>query len=370
MIPGGILAQVASLEDGVFVLGSAETRTYFGISLDTGQQLWGPTSPPEPALSAYSITYTDAWGQSAVAYGKLFTGGMGGMVNAYDITTGEHLWGYRVTDPYHEQLLGDWPAPIAFITDGKIYVAHMEHSVIDPRPRGAPFTCLDVETGEEIFRIEGLRIGTRWGGQPLIADSVIIGFNTYDSQIYALGKGPSATEVTASPKVSVHGSNVLVEGVVTDVSPGTQDSAIAMRFPNGVPAVGDESMSEWMNYVYMQKPRPTDVVGVEVVISVLDPNNNYYEVGRTTADAKGFFKLAFEPEVPGEYTLIAAFEGSGAYYGSDAQTAISVVEAPAVAEPTPPPASAADVYLLPGIIGIIIAIVVVGAIIVLMQRRR
>ena len=32
-----------------------------------------------------------------------------------------------------------------FITDGKIYVGHYEHSAIDPRPRGAPFVCLDAK---------------------------------------------------------------------------------------------------------------------------------------------------------------------------------------------------------------------------------
>jgi len=36
-------------------------------------------------------------------------------------------------------------------TDGKIYIAHMEHSSIDPKPRGAPFICLDMETGDEIW---------------------------------------------------------------------------------------------------------------------------------------------------------------------------------------------------------------------------
>jgi hypothetical protein len=144
----------------------------------------------------------------------------------------------------------------------------------------------------------------------------------------------------------VHGNSVLVEGMVADISPGTKDSALAMRFPNGVPAVADESMSEWMHYVYMQFPRPTDVTGVEVVVSVLDPNNNYYEVGRTTADADGTFGVTFEPEVPGTYKIIATFEGSGAYYGSHANTYVSVEEAPATAEPTPPPESLADVYFV------------------------
>jgi hypothetical protein len=279
------------------------------------------------------------------------------------------LWTYDAVDEYNQILFGvNWPIRVAFIADGKVYLEHHEHSPIDPLPKGAPFIALDAETGEEIFKIN-LR-GTEWGSTPIIADGVIAMFNSYDGRIYAIGTGPSATTVTASPKISAHGSSVLVEGLVTDVSAGTKDHAVAARFPNGVPAVADESMSEWMQYVYLQHRRPAEVVGVEVVVSVLDPNNNFYEVGRAAADEDGFFRLMFEPEVPGGYTIIAEFEGTKSYYGSHAKTAIGVDEAPATAEPTPPPVSLADMYLLPGIIGIIIAIVVVGAIIVLMQRKR
>jgi hypothetical protein len=196
-------------------------------------------------------------------------------------------------------------------------------------------------------------------------------FNTYDNRIYAVGKGPSATEVAASPKVSVHGGKVLVEGLVTDVSPGTQEYALAARFPNGVPAVSDDSMGEWMKYVYGQFERPTDAVGVEVVVSVVDPNNNLYDVGVVTSDSSGFFSCEFIPEVPGKYTVVASFMGSESFYGSFAETAISVEEAPATTpEPTPNSGSVADLYLVPGIAGIIIAIAVVGAVLMLMLRKR
>ena len=46
-------------------------------------------------------------------------------------------------------------------------------------------------------------------------------------------------------------------------------------FPQGVPCVADSSMSDWMEYVYMQQPMPANVTGVPVVLSVLDSNNNY-----------------------------------------------------------------------------------------------
>ena len=204
-----------------------------------------------------------------------------------------------------------------------------------------------------------------------VADGYATWFNGYDNQIYSVGRGPSDTTVTASPKVSVHGSSVLVEGMVIDTAAGTKQNEQAARFPKGVPAVSDASMSDWMEYVYMQRPRPTDVTGVEVVISVLDPNNNYYEVGRTTSDADGLFHSAFTPEVPGEYAIIATFEGSEGYWSSHAETAINVEEAPAATPaPTPTPTSVADMYFLPVSTGMIIAIVAVGVIMMLMLRKR
>jgi len=204
-----------------------------------------------------------------------------------------------------------------------------------------------------------------------MGDSVIAMYNSYDQQVYAIGKGPSAITVSAAPKFIAEGDSVLVEGMVTDVSPGTNDIAIAMRFPNGVPAVSDKSQGDWMKHVYAQFARPTDVVGVNVTISVIDPNTNSYEVGTTTSDASGTFCCEFTPPVPGLYTVVATFEGSASYYGSYAETYMKVTEAPAATvEPTAPPEPMTDTYVL-GIGGVAIAaIVVIGLILVLMLRKR
>jgi hypothetical protein len=158
---------------------------------------------------------------------------------------------------------------------------------------------------------------------------------------------------------------------VTDVSPGTEEYALRARFPNGVPAVADENMSDWMLYVYKQFEKPTDVTGVEVVVEVLDPNNNFYEVGRATSDANGFYSCAFTPPVPGKYTIYATFAGSKAYYGSSAVTAINVDEAPAATPaPTPTPAPMTDTYVMGFGIGMIVAIIVVGLLLFLLLRKR
>ena len=62
----------------------------------------------------------------------------------------------------------------------------------------------------------------------------------------------------------------MIRGTVTDIAAGTQQDEQAARFPNGVPAVSDASQGAWMEYVYMQKPKPTNVTGVPVSLDVVD----------------------------------------------------------------------------------------------------
>jgi hypothetical protein len=353
--------------DGVFTVNAKESRLRYGFSITSGKYLW---TISEPIGFLDYLTGGPSGENGVIAYGKLFCGTMSGQIKAYDLTNGKLVWTYNAVEPYQQVLWSNnFPMGHLIVTDGKLYIGQMEHSVNQPLPRGGPFICLNATTGEVIFRANGLFRQTVWGGRAVIGDSIIATMDTYDQRVYAIGKGPSATTVSASPKVSVQGSSVLVEGMVTDVSPGTKDAGLTMRFANGVPAVADETMSDWMLYVYKQFPRAANASGVEVVVSVLDPNNNFYEVGRATSDADGFFSVAFTPEVPGKYTVIASFAGSGAYYGSHAESAINVDEAPAATPPpTPTPAPMTDTYVTGFGIGIILAIVVGFALLLLKKR--
>jgi hypothetical protein len=197
------------------------------------------------------------------------------------------------------------------------------------------------------------------------------GLNAYDGRVYSIGKGPSSTTLEVPTTVSVEGDSVLVKGTVMDISPGTEEYALTARFPHGVPAVCDDNMTDWMQYVYMQYARPTDVIGVEVTISVFDPNGNCYDVGTATSDASGKYVCEFTPPVPGLYTVYATFEGSGAYWPSSDQNYLKVEQAPvATAEPTPTPAPMTDTYVLGLGVGAIVAIVAIGLVLVLMLRKR
>ncbi|MHC4891552.1 MAG: hypothetical protein ACYTEO_19030, partial [Planctomycetota bacterium] len=360
-------------ENGVIVYGARELTKFYGFSTETGDLLWETPAQIEEDPDAYLNWY--GWTAFAerptiVAYDKLIATGIGGIVYGYDILTGELAWKYKAVDPYSEFLFNNnwWLFP-QLVADGVVYFGSLEHSPIDPRPRGAPYIALNVTTGEEVFRVNGLIRQSLWGGQSKMGDSVILTQDTYSQRVYGIGKGPSALTVAASPKVSVQGTSVLVEGMVTDVSPGTNDLALTMRFANGVPAVADESMSEWMLYVYKQFERPSDTVGVDVIITVLDPNNNIYDVGTATSDSSGMFSLLFEPEVPGKYTVIATFPGSEGYFGSFSETAIGVDEAPPLPPPPADPISLppTETYITAATIAIIIAIAIVG---LLLFRKR
>jgi hypothetical protein len=177
--------------------------------------------------------------------------------------------------------------------------------------------------------------------------------------------------MVSAPDVSVpFGTPVTLKGTVNDISPGTGQDAIKLRFPNGVAAVSDDSQSEWMKYVYMQFPRPM-ASGVEVSLMVIDANNNSYEIGKTNTDTSGTFSFVWTPEIPGKYTVIANFAGSKAYWPSYSETAFAVDTAHPTAAPTEaPPESAADMYILPGIVAIIIVIAVGFAVTILVLRKR
>jgi outer membrane protein assembly factor BamB len=355
---------VVAAGEGVYTDYTCQTMTWNGYSLETGQKLWGPTKP-----------YNSSWGyfdnepKGVVGYGCLYTESMSGEVHCFDIKTGVEKWswsaGSTVDTPYGVWPLGTFQGQY-ILADGKYYVMS-GHDYTPPIFKGAKLYCLNATTGELIWS----SLSFNMVNLPACADGIMVWSNGYDNQIYAYGKGPSATTVDAPMTSITLGKSVVVRGTVTDKSPGTEEYAQTARFSNGVPAIADDSMSAWMEYLYQQQPKPANATGVKVTVSVLDPNNNAYEVGTTTSTIDGFFKLSFTPPVPGEYYVYATFTGSESYWPSSAVTAINVEEAPtATPPPTPQPASIADLYLVPGIVGIIIAIAVVGAIIVLMLRKR
>jgi hypothetical protein len=319
----------ASIEDKIFVVSAKENRRYYGFSLDTGDLVW--TTEPETYLSFY-----DKWFGPAIGYGKFYTGRASGIVTCYDLATGNKLWTYNVRDEYAEILWSNnFPIEYHFLADGKICLSYGEHSPINPTGRGAPMVVLNATTGEEIWKLSWFN--NWWGGHVMIGDSIMVGMNGYDNRLYSIGKGPSAITAETTLAVVPKYTGVSLRGTVMDVSPGTQDYAIAARFPNGVPAVADDDMTDWMQYVYMQYQRPTDTMGVPVRIQIVDPAGTYAWIGTATSDSYGNYEYSFIPQMEGTYTIIATFIGSKAYWGSQMTTYLTVGPAtPTVTIPSYP----------------------------------
>lgn len=354
----------ASLTDNVAVVWARETQQYYGFSLTTGNFLWGP-SERQHYLSIFDLVTT-------INYGCVISTGCSGVTYCYNATTGERLWSLTAEDPYTEFTIGnDWWMQQQFIADGKVYIGQVEHSGNQPLPRGAPFLCIDIATGDIVWKMDGGFRSTCWGGKAIIGDSIIALQDTYDQRIYAIGKGPSRTTVNAAPKVTQNGGSIVIEGTISDISPGTEDYALRARFPDGVPVVSDESMGQWMKYVYMQFERPINVTGVPVTLYVLDANENYREIGSATTDANGFYSLSWTPDIDGKYTVYAIFAGSDSFYPSHSVTAFNVDPESPTASPQPTQSpSMADLYFLPAVVAIIVTIVLVGVFLAFFLKKQ
>jgi hypothetical protein len=172
-------------------------------------------------------------------------------------------------------------------------------------------------------------------------------FNAYDNQIYAFAKGESATTVSAPQVVMPQGTQVMITGTVTDQSAGAK----------GTPAIADEYMTEWMEYIYLQQPCPENAKGVPVKLSAIDPNGNTITIGEVTSDAYGNYAIAWTPPSAGQFKIVATFAGTDAYWSSFASTSIGVSTAE-TKEETASGISTMDVVIIAAvIIAILIGIV-------------
>jgi hypothetical protein len=330
--------------------------------------VWGPTERADQYDYFRSTT--------RVAYGKFYFGGYGGILYAHDVKTGERLWSYGNGGEGHstasglQTAWGHYPIFMPVIADGKIFLATTEHSPDSPYYKDARVIAVNATDGAEVWKLMGWGTGMD-ANYDIAADGYYAYFNGYDQKVYVIGKGASETTVSIQNNVVVKGSSVLIEGSVMDLAAGTQQDEQIARFPNGVPAVSDISQKAWMEYIYMQKPCPTDVTGVPIELSVVDANGNYRTIGAVTSDADGYFSYNWIPDIEGKYTVYASFGGSESYWPSHAVSSFMVDTAQATAAPpTAAPQSMADLYFLPMSIAIIIAIVAVGLLTVLALRKR
>jgi len=336
-------------------------RPVMAIDIATGNILHNTTVTTYPWGSFWSYS-------KAAAYGLVYYPTYTGHVWAFNLTTGEIVWKGGYNPVGYQTPYGYQPFFSSIAVAGeKVYAGNDEHSEGPPYYQGKKMWCLDAFTGETIWNITFWSPGFNMQG--LIADGKLIATNYYDGRQYCFGKGQSVTSVTASPKVSVYGSSVIIEGIVTDASPGTKDDRAVALYPNGVPCVSDEDQGSFMEYVYMQKQKPTNVTGVTVTLSVLDSNGNYRDIGTATT-VDGFYTLNWTPDIEGTYTIYASFDGSNSYWPSHAVTSIAVDPAPETPTQTATPLPPIELYIAGATIAIIIAIAIVGIMLVSIVKKR
>ena len=199
--------------------------------------------------------------------------------------------------------------------------------------------------------------------------------DNHDNQIYCLGKGPSATTVSAPQIVPTLGSSVMITGTATDqTASGRSNVAGSLDFTlKGTPTISDASMEAWMEHMFQQRPTPTNAIGVQISLDTIDPNGNYIHIGNVTRNITGTYGLKFTPQVSGTYQIIATLAGSNSYGPSSAQTYLAANDA--VATPISTETVQANLvniadllsYVVVGVVAIIIAVAIIG---MLILRKR
>jgi hypothetical protein len=309
--------------DGVYVTHNKDTNEAYGYSLTNGQQLWGPVKLQGNAWSSIARA-------ADIAYGKVYIWDYGGYVNALDQQTGKIVWTFTPRSAGYDSPYGIFPLwhfGTGSIADGKLFLSegHMYNPPLFPN---AQRLAINTTTGELVWSV--LSFSGRMSAAH--ADGYIVQWNSYDCQIYTFGKGQTATTISTQDFAAPKGTPILIQGTITDQSPGETCLGIPAA---GTAAISDESMSKWMEYLYMQQPKPTNTTGVPVKLTAIDPNGNTQDIGTATSDTDGKYSLMWTPPVEGKYTITATFSGSDSYYASHESTALAV-NAPS-AQPTQAP---------------------------------
>jgi hypothetical protein len=357
-----------AIVDDFFVF-DATAATFHCYSMKTGAELW---ETPSFADSPWATTYTVYFAQTN-DLNNVYMAFPDGAMRAYSLTDGHLIW---TSKPFASTEYANNAVPYCYagvvMIDDKLYgyAGYSTTYQINPIPRFNMLVCINATNGDTVFALNG-GIDTS-----AAANGYVLGPSINDGNIYCIGKGPTETTVMASPKVFAQGSSVLIEGSVMDTSPATQEYASQARFPKGIPAVADEDMSEWMDYLYMQNAtmlnNPPASKGVSVWLTAVGSNGDAIDIGTVTSDSDGLYKKTWTPPSEGEYKVYATFDGSESYYGSYGVTALSVTKAPEATNGGGIAVEPADYsMLLYGILVAVVIAIIIGLIaIALVLRKR
>jgi hypothetical protein len=315
----GTYSASAMVADHGLVAFLTQRGVFIAYDLYTGQLAWTSEQMEypwgAPGFGAYAI-------QSA--YGMLFRQSYDG-VYAFNWTDGKIVWKYVAPTyaAFESPYITNGTEHYSFnsggiIADGKMYVANSEHTTTYPITRGWGLHCINITTGELIWKVNNPM------SVSAIADGYAVASNSWDGTMYVIGKGKTATTVTA-PDVSVPlGTAFTIKGSVLDMSPAQ---------PN-TPCVSKDSMATQMEYLHKQMPidglwHNETITGVPVTLTAIDANGTVLDLGKaTTSGYYGTYEKAWTPPAEGTYKIIASFASDDSYGSSAAATAVTVGSAP------------------------------------------
>jgi hypothetical protein len=379
---GGVTLHVVDAPSGTFYFEEPVTGKQWIYSLSTGQQLWNNTI--ESAWSYYgtAMNFHDGKAYTVGPSGGPLDETAWGIISCFNATTGQFLWNWTAPDIGYLETQGSTYTPLVlkfWVDDpvtGHTYL-YVDGSTpwagqTSPIRRDSALFCIDCNTGQTVWRLEAYP-NPEGSANVVISDSKIIYLDAHDDNIYCLGKGPSATTVSAPQSDASVGSVLTITGTVTDqTTSGRINVAGSTDFTlQGTPAISDASMEAWMEYKFQQRPIPSNATGVPVTLDAIDPNGNIIHIGNVTSDITGTYGCEFTPQVPGTYHIIATFAGSNSYGNSFAETYMAVGSAPAATHaPTATPTSVADMYFVPAIAGLFVLIIIVAIVLALLMLRK
>jgi hypothetical protein len=352
-------ATVSSLADhGKFAF-LTDHGTFQAYDLLSGNLVWESERMDVPWDAAGFGAY-----DTTSAYGMFFRAAYSG-IYAFSWDDGKILWKYEApTNPFETPYTGRENETVnsfngvAIAADGKLYSINTEHTPTQPITRGWQLHCINITTGEGIWKI------MVQGSVDAVADGYLSVSNSYDGYQYVFGKGKSATTVTAPDTVIPLGSGAVIKGAVMDMSPAS---------PN-TPCVSKDSMTTQMQYLHCQAPidgiyHNETITGVPVSLTALGSDGTFIDIGTTTTDGYGgTFGMAWTPPKQDTYTITAAFAGDDSYGSSLATTTVSVGPAPAEINIPEAPTPVDNTMLLYGILAAVIVAIILALVALFWKR--
>jgi hypothetical protein len=302
--------------------GTTNPLVYFAFDAMTGQHKW-EFRPPQ---SDWPWDNFFAYMPQTAGYGQLFVLTYAG-VYGVNATNGQITWSFNPGSSGQETPYNSWSfgSTGAVVGGGILFAPETEHSPT-LYYRGNAMEAIDVYTGRRVWNISGYYTPTALAYGTLVAQDVPNGGT------YGFAKGPSKTTVQAS--ANTIGAGILIKGTVLDMSTAQM----------GTPAISDDDMTAWMEYLHFQQEKPTNAIGVPVALTAVDQSGKSTNIGTVWSDVNGYFAATWTPPALGAYKIIATFGGSNSYYSSVDETVVGVGATPAPAasaqpNQTPPPTS-------------------------------